>query len=337
MAVNNSAIAAEEFSRALEPHLHLPAPATAVAVSGGVDSMALLLLLKEKNIPLQALTVDHGLRSESATEATQVAAWCKTLGIPHTTLHWQHEKITSGVPEKARDARYELMFDWCRTNHIQHLFTAHHLDDQIETVLFRLTRGSGLVGLSGIMPITSREGIFLHRPLLSFPKSRLIATLEKAKQPWLEDPSNQNTAFTRNAMRTQLHTLSPEQKQRLHAITQSFTRFRNGLEKQVEQALSECFSGELLQHEAFIKQPEELKIRILHHICNNVSGDGEPVRSEKIARLLASIETGKGKHMLHGVLFDYRPKCDGWQVKPLAETHDLAQNKALKQRKNNAQ
>ncbi len=335
MAVNNSAIAAEEFSRTIEHHLH--SSAIAVAVSGGVDSMALLLLLKEKKLPLHALTVDHGLRADSANEATQVAAWCKALGIPHTTLHWQHEKIESGVPEKARDARYELMFDWCRTHHIPHLFTAHHLDDQIETVLFRLMRGSGLVGLSGIMPVTSRAGIFLHRPLLSFPKSRLIATLEKAKQPWLEDPSNHNTAFTRNAMRTQLHTLSPEQKQRLHAVIESFARFRSGLKKQVERALSECFSGELLQHDAFIKQPEELKIRILHHICNNVSGDGEPVRSEKIARLLANIATGEGKYMLHGVLFDYHPKYDGWQVKLLAETHDLAQNKVLKQRKNNAQ
>ena len=142
----------------------------AIALSGGSDSMALLLLLKTQNIPLHALTVDHHLRPESASEAAQVAAWCNALGVPHTTLHWQHEKIESGLPEKARDARYALMFDWCREHHIQHLFTAHHLDDQIETMLFRLTRGSGLVGLSGMLPLTQRDGIFLHRPLLAFPK-----------------------------------------------------------------------------------------------------------------------------------------------------------------------
>lgn len=316
----------------------------AVAVSGGPDSMALLLLLKEWSalhaITLHALTVDHHLRKESANEAAQVAKWCEEQAIPHTILHWHHETLDHSIPEKARNARYALMFAWCREHAVPHLFTAHHLDDQIETFLFRLIRGSGLVGLAGMLPATQRDGIWLHRPLLGFPKSRLIATLKDTNHPYLEDPSNQNLAFTRNALRRHLHVLSAEQKRRFHIIFRSFLRFRKELEKLVKLALLECFQQDILNHTAFMSQPEELKIRILHHICHQVSGNDAHIRSEKIARLLANIEKGTGKYMLHGVMFHYQPKTQLWritQTKSLAASHDLAQNKKLKQRKNNAQ
>ncbi|MDX2074462.1 MAG: tRNA lysidine(34) synthetase TilS [Alphaproteobacteria bacterium] len=286
----------------------------AAAVSGGADSMALLLLLKQEYPKLHALTVDHGLRRESAGEAAQVARWCEALAVPHSILRWQHDGITSGIPEKARDARYALMLEWCRAHEVKHLFTAHHLDDQIETMLLRLLRGSGLVGLSGMLPVSERDGVFLHRPLLSLPKSELIAILEKAGQAWLEDPSNHDLNFTRNALRVHLRDLTWEQKKRFHAVAESFRRFRFGLEAHVDAALAECFSSNTLNHAAFIQQPEELKIRLLHHICHRVSGNGEPVRSEKIARLRASLETGAGKHMLHGVVFCWQPPASSWLV-----------------------
>lgn len=315
--------------------------------------MALLLILKEQNIPLHAITVDHGLRSESGHEAMQVAAWCKALGVPHTTLHWRHKNISSGIPEKAREARYGLMTDWCKKNNIRHLYTAHHLDDQIETILFRLTRGSGLVGLSGMLPTTERYGITLHRPLLATPKSELLSLLRDKKQAYLEDPSNQNPAFTRNAIRIRLQSLTPAQKQRFHMVAEAFTRFRTGLEKRVEAALTQCFSNGILNHAAFISHPAELKIRILHHICNHISGNHEPVRSEKIMRLLKSIESvteqgearsggvwGKEpqrakckKFSLHGVEFNFQPKAGIW----LAQMRDLAENNKPKQRILNAQ
>jgi tRNA(Ile)-lysidine synthase len=337
--VNNPPISAVEFSASIDGDIPV-CSRLAVAVSGGADSMALLLLLKQWTLTnrcsLHALSVDHKLRPESAQECTQVARWCEALGIAHTTLTWEHAPIRSAVQQQARDARYALMFDWCRANRVEHLFTAHHLDDQIETFMLRLLRGSGLVGLSAMRPSTERDGISLHRPLLAFPKARLVAILEAARQPWLEDPSNQNTAFTRNALRTYMSMLTPQQKVRFHAVIQCFLRFRNGLEKHVEAALAQCFSGSQLDHDKFMRQPVELKTRILHHICNDVSGNGELVRSEKIRRLLSNIEMGKGKHTLHGVMYSYLPKESTWSVtrtKPLAANSDLAQNTRLQQRK----
>ena len=307
--------------------------------------MALLLLLKERNIPLHALSVDHGLRAESASEAAQVAAWCKALDIAHTTLHWRHGDIGSGLPEKAREARYALMFEWCRTHGIRHLLTAHHRDDQVETFLLRLLRGSGIEGLSGILPVSERQGIFLHRPLLAFSKERLIATLKAQNQQWIEDPSNRDMRYSRNALRQSLDVLMDEDaRQQISQLTIFFQKFRNLLESKLSESINLCLStGEtapLLIHSLFMAQPPELKTRMLHHICKDVGKHYQPIRSEKILRLLGSIETGTGKHMLGGAVFYYRPRLSAWEItraKPLAAKADIAQNNTLKQRTINAQ
>ena len=123
----------------------------AVAVSGGGDSMALCLLLKEwcttQGVNLTALTVDHGLRVDSRTEAEQVSRWMMEASISHHILSWAGEKPTTNIQDEARKARYQLMGKWCAQNNIAHLCLAHHQDDQAETFLLRLFRGSGVDGL----------------------------------------------------------------------------------------------------------------------------------------------------------------------------------------------
>jgi tRNA(Ile)-lysidine synthase len=180
-------------------------PRLAVAVSGGPDSMALCLLAERwtqaRGGAIVGLIVDHGLRPESASEARQVAAWLAAHRIPRHILSWRGIKPGSGIQAAARAARYELLCAWCRAAGVLHLLTAHHRDDQAETVALRQARGSGADGLAGIAPVRELSGLRLLRPLLTVPKAALIGLLETAGQPWLEDPSNRAARFARARLR----------------------------------------------------------------------------------------------------------------------------------------
>ncbi|MGH6676888.1 MAG: tRNA lysidine(34) synthetase TilS, partial [Xanthobacteraceae bacterium] len=162
-----------------------------IAVSGGPDSTALLILAaawaKRLHRPpkLLAVTVDHGLRAQAGAEAAAVKRLARRLGIPHRTLRWRGQKPKTGLQEAARLARYELLGRTALAAGYAHVLTAHTLDDQAETVLFRLARGSGLTGLAGManasfLPTAKGRRIFLLRPLLPLPKTRLVATLRAA-------------------------------------------------------------------------------------------------------------------------------------------------------------
>lgn len=199
-------LGADEFAALLAPLD--PRRAIAVAVSGGADSMALALLAAEWARAfgrcLVAVTVDHGLRAGSGAEANQVGAWLAEPWIEHTILRWDGEKPTSGIHAAARAARYRLMGAWCRAQGIEDLLVAHHRDDQSETMLLRLARGSGVTGLAAMAAVSERDGVRLLRPLLRVSKGRLIATLIARNQPWIEDPSNANPRFGRTHMRSAL-------------------------------------------------------------------------------------------------------------------------------------
>ncbi len=179
----------------------------ALAVSGGADSMALMHLLRRwqhacaPETNLTVLTVDHGLRPESAAEARQVAIWAGSLGLEHVTLKWQGQKPATAIQETARTARYDLLTGWCRAHEASALLLAHHMDDQAETVLMRLSRGSGLAGLAAMSPVHIRDGVTLLRPLLGIRKAGLEDLLRQSDQDWIRDPSNDNGAFARIRMR----------------------------------------------------------------------------------------------------------------------------------------
>lgn len=173
----------------------------AAGVSGGADSLALALRLHDEGKKVVALTVDHGLRAESAAEAQKVAEIMRANGIEHHVLVWQGEKPKTGLEEAARQARYQLMFDYCRQHHIGILATGHHRRDQAETFLLRLQRGSGVYGLSGILPISQREGITIIRPQLEMEPEELRAYLTARQICWVEDPMNGQEDFARVKVR----------------------------------------------------------------------------------------------------------------------------------------
>jgi tRNA(Ile)-lysidine synthase len=183
------------------------APTIAVGVSGGRDSMSLALLASRWTArcggALIAITVDHGLRPDSASEARQAGDWLKAHGIRHLVLRWPGPYPATGVQAAARQARYRLLTDYCREHAILHLLVAHHRGDQGETVWLRGERASGSHGLAAMAAVSEHRHLRLLRPLLDVPRERLAATLDAVGQTWIDDPSNDDTAMARGRLRSQ--------------------------------------------------------------------------------------------------------------------------------------
>lgn len=192
----------------------------AIAVSGGPDSMALLMLALQlaaqySGVDIIAATVDHQLRSESGKEAQMVAAFCKQHGIDHSILR-PDTPITGNVQSAARNVRYALLQRWAAQKRAQWLMTAHHADDQLETILMRLNRGSGVAGMAAIRARHNgglgdggqgdgtNANIPIIRPLLAISKQQLLAYAAAHDIPYVRDPSNDNRDFDRVKIRQAL-------------------------------------------------------------------------------------------------------------------------------------
>ncbi|MEA1650409.1 tRNA lysidine(34) synthetase TilS [Nitrospirillum sp. BR 11164] len=183
------------------------APALAIGVSGGRDSLALTLLAdrwaRARGGRVEALTVDHALRPESAAEAAQVGRWLAARGISHTILTWAGPKPATGLQAAARQARYDLLAAACRARGILHLCLAHHREDQAETVALRRAGGSGVEGLAGMAAVRALADARLLRPLLTVSRADLGATCRAFGQPWIDDPSNLMERYARGRLRRQ--------------------------------------------------------------------------------------------------------------------------------------
>jgi tRNA(Ile)-lysidine synthase len=185
-----------------------------LAVSGGPDSIALMLLAarwslrRKKNIAIA--TVDHGLRPESREEARRVGEWARAQGFPHHNLVWRGAKPNTRIQEHAREKRYQLLARCAKEIGAGAIVTAHHSDDQAETILFRLTRGSGIAGLAAMSPLSPLGDLRLHRPLLALKKERLEAFCAEAGHEFLRDGSNENPRFARARLRQLQATLAAQ-------------------------------------------------------------------------------------------------------------------------------
>ena len=182
-----------------------PGARLGLAVSGGGDSLA-LLLLAQAALPgrIEAATVDHGLRAESGDEAAFVAGVCSELGVPHRTL--PVTVATGNLQDRARAARYAALGEWCEAHGLDALATAHQMDDQAETVVMRLNRGSGLSGLAAIRALQSlpEVPVPLVRPLLGWRRAELASLVADAGWEAVDDPSNHSDTFDRVRLRKAL-------------------------------------------------------------------------------------------------------------------------------------
>ena len=280
------------------------APKLAVACSGGADSLALALLsadwVRRRGGSLVALTVDHGLRAESAAEALQVGTWLRVRGVTHHVLTWRGRKPAGNRAAVARAARYRLLADWCRQAGCDGLLVAHQQEDQAETLLLRLGRGSGLDGLAGMAPVSERQGLRLLRPLLGVPRARLEATLRALGQSWVEDPSNADPAYARNRIRKLLPLLAAEglTAARLAATAGRLAGTRDTLAQLTDRLLAEAARFDpagycLLDIAVLAERPAELSRRALVLVLGSVGGLGLPPRFDRLARLQAELLQGR--------------------------------------------
>lgn len=274
------------------------APRLAVAVSGGPDSLALVFLAAEwcrtRNGEVIALTVDHQLRTESAAESAQVAAWMANYGIAHHVLAWEGPKPTTGIQDAARQARYQLLTTWCRTQGILHLLLGHHADDQAETVVFRNNRHSGSDGLAGMAALVELPHLRLLRPLLNLRSDTLRRDLQQRGQDFLTDPSNTNTRFTRARLRKTM-----DETARLDALALAH-------ESGARRTLSENQTTSILAARATVdphgfvsldvtdldSTDDASLMQILRRLALCVGTQGYPPRTERLQSLMAWLRQG---------------------------------------------
>ncbi|MEJ0062159.1 MAG: tRNA lysidine(34) synthetase TilS [Alphaproteobacteria bacterium] len=308
---NPQTFSSEEFAAAMGA-LEWRGDAMALAVSGGPDSMALALLLRDwartQNIRLIAFTVDHGLREESAAEAARVHEWLAALGIDHEILRWEHPPLAKAVQEQARDARHRLLREACIRHDVAALALGHHRDDQAETVLMRFAKGSGIDGLAGMRPVYSMDGLTLLRPLLGMPKARLIATCVARGQAYVSDPSNAHAHYARGRLRGAADALAAEgmDAERLADLAGRAALASDALAEYTARLLARAARFDAagyaeLNIEETLKEPEEIRTRALGEILQIIGGAAYPPRHHAMMDVSRALQAGDmPRRTLHG-------------------------------------
>jgi tRNA(Ile)-lysidine synthase len=251
---------------------------------------------------ISVLTVDHGYRPSSAREAKQVTDWAVALRLNSHVLRGQGGKPSSGLQEKARALRYDLLSRWCKENAASALVTAHTLDDQAETLLMRLARGSGIAGLSAISGhVIGPEGLAIERPLLGVARSRLRATLKAAGQGWIEDPSNKDTQFERIRMRKAMPLLAElgltpqalaRSASRLARAAEPLTRLASDLLR--EAVIIHAQGYAVIDRHKFMLAAPEIRILGLQQLLAMIGGAETAPRLMAVERLDLWLRDGQG-------------------------------------------
>ena len=283
-----------------------------LAVSGGADSLALLLLAHDAMPARIAVgSVDHGLRPEAAAECALVADLCARLGIPHETL--RIAPVAGGnLQARARDGRYRALGEWAMRTGCAAIATAHHADDQAETILMRLARGSATRGLAAIRPVADvpgHRGLPLIRPLLSWRSNELRAVVRSAGIAPVEDPSNEDERFLRVRVRKWLRDapvgIEPERLARsARFLAEDAAALNWAADRQIETRVS--WGQDTATYRPIA--PHAIRLRIVAIIVEQLSSEGD-ARGDKLAHLVDELEAGRTA-TLRGVRCE--PGEDGW-------------------------
>jgi tRNA(Ile)-lysidine synthase len=289
-----------------------------LAVSGGPDSMA-LLLLAHASLPgrIEAATVDHGLRAESRAEADFVANLCGQLQVPHAILPVVVDTDRSSLQQSAREARYRALDQWMGARQIAVLLTGHHADDQAETLMMRMLRGAGVAGLSAIraatpLPVPGSRSTIV-RPLLTWRRTELRAIVASADIEPVADPSNDDARYDRVRIRqilAEANWIDPLPLARsAAALSEADEALKWITERLWKERVRDQGSTWSLDHQGL---PAELKRRLLQGLLETCRPDCPRPRGEEVSRLLIALENGQTA-TLAGV------KCTGgkrWHFEP---------------------
>jgi tRNA(Ile)-lysidine synthase len=328
-------IAAAEADELLAPFRN--AAGLVLAISGGPDSTALLWLVAcwrhalGQGPAVLAVTVDHGLRPEARAEADAVKRLAKQCGVAHRTMRWTGRKPASGLPKAAREARYQLLARAAVGIGADHVLTAHTLDDQAETVLFRMSRGSGITGLAGmaaLAPMPTGGDVTLARPFLDVPKARLIATVADAGLTVVDDPSNRDPRFTRARWRALMPALAAEglEAARVGQFARRMRRAEAALEAATEAAWRTAAAAGgpdgRIALAGILAHPAEVQLRLVGRAIARVGSEG-PVELGKLEALHAALlASTRARRTLAGALVTRRG--DSLTIEPApARRHGL--------------
>ncbi len=282
------------------------APSCLLAVSGGPDSVAMMHLAARAAPSLGGArflvaTVDHGLRPQARAEAEAVAAQASALGLPHWILDWSEPKPATGIQEAARRARYLLLEECAAAQGASFVATAHTLDDQAETILMRLSRGSAIDGLAGMRATRPLGAVMLARPFLGTPKSRLVATCRLHGAEFAEDPSNRDERFGRVRIRNLLPLLAAEglDARRLARLASRARDASDALDHCADRVFAEaCLAGPddgalRLDGDRLAEAPFEILLRVLGRAIAAIGADreldGRGPRRERLEALARAI------------------------------------------------
>ena len=268
-----------------------------VALSGGGDSTALLHLCRAAGFRVEAVTVDHQLRAESAEEAAAVGAACAALGIRHEVRVWEHGAVTGNLMDQARRARMRLILDWARTRGIRAVALGHTRDDQAETVLMGLARSAGIAGLSGMRRGWEEGDIRFHRPLLDAGREELRDWLRGQGIGWVDDPTNENDRFARVRARKALAALGPLgiTAERLAEVAGHLAEAQAALSVQVAAVAArvEERAGGLRFEAGLWAEPAEVQRQVMVQALLWLTGADYAPRAAEVERLLAAMAAGR--------------------------------------------
>ncbi len=285
----------------------------AVAVSGGPDSLALLMLSNsfaiEQKIDLTAITVNHNIREEAKKEAEYVSVICSNLGIKHVILSWKREGDLSTMHAHSREARYNLMTDYCNKNEIPVLLTGHHADDKIESFFIRLSRASGLLGLSPAEENIYRN-ITVLRPLSNIYKKELIDYISSFNINYIDDTSNYDPKYQRSNIRKWIEMIPEELEPNLfkNRILKSLDHIKE-ISSYISEIIDQNLNDRAIIHEAgyatykFSNCYNYIEFMILSHLLTMISGYNFTPRSSSIKKLYEKlVKEESSKSTLHGCI-----------------------------------
>ena len=288
-----------------------------VAVSGGSDSMALALLSgllkQEENKKIYFVHVDHGIRKNSGKEALQLKKILKKIQI-NLKIIKNNKSIKKNIQKSARDKRYQILSDFSKKNSIKALVTAHHKDDQIETFLIRLSRGSGVEGLSSMSEISKLNGgIKLLRPFLKFTKEDLKSITKKFFNKIIKDPSNKNKKFLRTNIRELTRILKSKgiDPNQIFRSIENISSTKIAINFYVKQSLKKFVKFRkketIFDLSMFQKEPVDVKFKIINTIVKNRTAKYYPPRAKKVLNLINRFKSkSTQKSTLGGCIFEKR-------------------------------
>lgn len=263
----------------------------AVAVSGGVDSICLLHWLHELNIDITALHVNHGLRDAADAETRYVQALCQRLGVPCQVFYWTDDKPATGLEAAARDARYNMMTGWCREHNIDALAVAHQADDQIETFLMNLARGSGLTGLAAMRGESQRDGVKIIRPLLGVYRAELQAYCDTHNIKYFHDEMNFDPQYTRVKIRQNRHLLRDAlgiDDDRILLAIENLGRARDARDADINARISDVLDsdGAFFSCSFLFDQAPDIRLKFLGRLIQKIGGDDYQPRLKSLTGAL---------------------------------------------------